>query len=401
VIVDEEIPYPPTSGKRIRTLNLVTRLAQRHRITYLCHRNLDSDEALKAKAFFDEHLIETLVVDRPRPRKSGMGFCLRLAANLFSRLPYSVASHTSRAMRERAVDIATKGHVDLWHCEWTPYAESIRDVVGQRHVIMAHNVESQIWQRYHETERNVLKRWYIKRQWRKFRAFERRAFADATGVVTVSRPDAELAISEFGARQVCVVDNGVDTHYFRPGTRERSSRKILFLGSLDWRPNQYAVELLLDTIFPMTVAEEPSAELCIVGRNPPERLVRLIRSTPKVMLAANVGDVRPYLADSAVMVVPLRVGGGSRLKILEALATGLPVVSTSIGAEGLDLIPGQHFILADDPAAMARALVDCIRHPARLRGMAEEGRRVVATSYDWDALADKLEQAWLEYAGGT
>ncbi|MBI1915856.1 MAG: glycosyltransferase [Planctomycetes bacterium] len=399
VIVDEELPYPLTSGKRIRTANLVLRLARRHRITYLCHRNADEEEARQAATFFADHGVEPIMVERPVPRKSGLGFYLRLAANLFSPLPYSVTSHTSRALKEAAREYAANHSVDLWQCEWTPYAETLRDLEGAPRVIMAHNIESQIWQRYGETEEDPLKRWYIKRQWRKFQRFERRAFAAATRVVTVSTPDADLARSQFEARHVSVVDNGVDTSYFRPDGTEREPGRILFLGSLDWRPNLDAVRLLLDHIFPAVLAAEPLARLSLVGRNPPEWLARRAAEVPNVELAGNVADVRPYLCRSGVMVVPLRVGGGSRLKILESLASGLPVVSTTVGAEGLCLEDGQHLTIADGVEEMARALLATIDSPGPARAQAGRGREVVLSRYDWDALGGKLEAIWRECAG--
>src|SRR5262249_14397587 len=122
-LVDEELPYPPTSGKRIRTLNLTLRLARRHRLTYVCHRNADPEEARQAAAFCAEHDIQTGVVDRAVPPKSGPLFYLRLAVNLLSPLPYSVATHTSRELRQALVEHARRHLVDVWHCEWTPYAE--------------------------------------------------------------------------------------------------------------------------------------------------------------------------------------------------------------------------------------------------------------------------------------
>jgi glycosyltransferase involved in cell wall biosynthesis len=395
-VVDEELPYPPTSGKRIRTLGLLLRLARRHRITYLCHRNGDAEEARRAAAFFADQGIETVVVDRPVPRKSGIGFYGRLAANLFSALPYSVSSHSSPALRQAVRAYAARHQVDLWQCEWTPYLEVLRVLADQRILVMAHNIESQIWQRYQETERNPLKRWYIKRQWRKFERFERRAFAGATRAVFVSEQDAALARSRFGAPRVAVVDNGVDTTFFRPEGVPREAQRLLFLGSLDWRPNLDAAQLLLDQIFPRVRAQEPSARLCIVGRNPPEWLVRRARQEAGVELAANVPDVRPYLARCGALTVPLRIGGGSRLKILEALAAGLPVVSTAVGAEGLRLEPGRHLVLADGVDEMAGALVRCIRAPEPARAMAARGREVVLSQYDWEALATKLEQTWVE-----
>jgi glycosyltransferase involved in cell wall biosynthesis len=395
VIVDEELPYPPTSGKRIRTLNLITRLARRHRITYLCHRNSDQEEIRRAQEHFAEHGIETVVVDRAVPRKSGPAFYARLAANLLSPLPYSVATHTSRALRQAIHNHAATHRVDLWHVEWTPYAQPLRGLRNQRQLVMAHNVESLIWQRYAETETNPLKRWYIRQQWRKYERFERRVYSSATCAVAVSPEDAALMRQSFAATRVAVVDNGVDTSYFRPAPVTRDRHRILYLGSLDWRPNLDAVRVLLDDIFPRLRTQEPEARLCIVGRNPPDWLRRQAALTPHAELHANVTDVRPFLHECGVLAVPLRIGGGSRLKILEALACGTPVVATRIGAEGLCLEPDKHLTVIDDLDQMSDALVCAIRQPEVGLAQAERGRQIVLQRYDWDVLADRLEEVWL------
>jgi glycosyltransferase involved in cell wall biosynthesis len=399
-VVDEELPYPPTSGKRIRTLNLILRLARRHEVTYLCHRNADPDEAQQAETFFHSQGIATVMVDRTVPSKSGLRFYARLAANLLSPLPYSVASHNSAALRRALRDHAARHPVDLWHCEWTPYAEALRAVPGGRRLVMAHNVESLIWQRYRDTEPNPLKRWYIRQQWRKFESFERRAFAEADRTVAVSGEDAAL-VRRFGGRAVDVVDNGVDTRYFHPAVEARETGRILFLGSLDWRPNLDAVALLLDQVFPDVRRQGPAARLSLVGRNPPAWLRSRVAGLEGVELHANVADVRPHLHRSGVLAVPLRIGGGSRLKILEALACGLPVVATRVGAEGLCLVPEKHLVVVNDPADMATALVRCIREPGWAQALANQGRRVVLDYYDWDILADKLERVWIDVACGS
>jgi glycosyltransferase involved in cell wall biosynthesis len=401
VLVDEELPYPPTSGKRIRTLNLTLRLAQRHRLTYVCHRNADAEEARIAAAFFAENGIETVVVDRAVPPKSGPRFYLRLAANLLSPLPYSVATHTSRALRRALADEAALEPVDVWHCEWTPYAEALRGIAGDRRVVIAHNVESVIWQRYYETETNPLRRWYIGRQWRKFRRFERRVLGEVERTVAVSAVDARRFRDEFGVRRVEVVENGVDTAYFQPQARRRASNRLLFLGSLDWRPNLDGVQLLLERVFPAVRVAEPSARLCLVGRNPPEGLRRQIAGMAGVELHGSVPDVRPFLADCGMLVVPLRIGGGSRLKILEALASGTPVVSTRIGAEGLRLEAGRDLTVVEDVDDLAGALISAIRNPELLDEQAERGREKVLEQYDWDRLAGQLEQVWMQCAAGS
>jgi glycosyltransferase involved in cell wall biosynthesis len=394
-IVDEELPYPMNSGKRLRTLNLLLRLARRHRIAYLCHRNADPNEARQAETFLADHGIETLVVCRAVPRKSGPLFYARLAANLFSSLPYSVATHTSEPLRRAVADYAARHAVDLWQCEWTPYLTALDAVKSARRLVMAHNVESQIWRRYHDTEANVIKRWYIGHQWHKFERFERQAFGAADCTVAVSAADEMTIRRDFGGHRVEVVDNGVDTAFFQPTSEERQAGQIVFLGALDWRPNLDAVRTLLGVVFPAVQAQVASARLVLVGRNPPAWLHARVAGMTGVELHANVEDVRPFLTRSAVLAVPLRIGGGSRLKILEALACGLPVVSTRVGAEGLCLEAGRHLTVTDGTEGFAEALLHCLRSPEAAGLQAECGRRRVLERYDWDTLAARLEQVWL------
>jgi glycosyltransferase involved in cell wall biosynthesis len=266
---------------------------------------------------------------------------------------------------------------------------------------MAHNVESVIWQRYHETETHPLKRWYIARQWRKFLRFERQALAGADLTIAVSDTDARRFRTEMGVQRVDVVDNGVDSAYFSLSEQPREPATLLFLGSLDWRPNLDGVAQLLDRVLPAVRAHEPAARLLLVGRNPPEALRRRAAGIPGVELHASVPDVRPFLARAGMLVVPLRIGGGSRLKILEALSSGTPAVSTRVGAEGLHLEAGRHLSTVEDVSDLASAIVRMIRDPAAARQQALAGRRQVLRLYEWDALADRLERLWIGCAHGA
>ena len=404
-VLDEELPFPLTSGKRIRTFNLLRRVAARHRVTVLCHRNPDRNEAAAADEAFRGIGVETVVVERTIPAKSGPGFYARLAGNLLSPLPYSVATHASPALADAVRDFAAANRVNVWHCEWTPYAQVLRDGLGTdlekvRWAVMAHNVESLIWRRYTEAEPNPVKRWYIRQQWQKFERFERWAYSAATAAVAVSPDDAALMRERFGVGKAAVVENGVDTAYFRPQRDvDRDPARVLFLGSLDWRPNLDGVKLLLDDIFPQVRTAVPHATLALVGRHPPEWLRARAAATPGVELFADVPDVRPFLATCGMLAVPLRIGGGSRLKILEALASGTPVVSTRVGAEGLKLVPGRDLVVTADETGMADAIVRGTRRPDELEEMAEQGRREVLARYDWGPLADRLDAVWRAVAG--
>jgi glycosyltransferase involved in cell wall biosynthesis len=403
-VVDEELPFPLTSGKRIRTFQLLSRLATHHRVSVLCHRNPDRDESLAAEEALRHRGIATVVVDRAIPAKSGPGFYARLAGNLLSPLPYSVETHTSAALIQAVRDYAARHSVDLWHCEWTPYTQVLRDALGQRLAqtpwcVMAHNVESLIWRRLAETTENPAKRWYIRQQWRKFQRFERWAYSHAPACIAVSREDAALMRSEFAARSVFVVDNGVDGGYFHP-TRDvqRHSAQMLFLGSLDWRPNQDAAVILLEEILPKVRASVSEATAVLVGRRPPAWLAAKVRQTPGATIYPDVADVRPFLARCGFLIVPLRIGGGSRLKILEALASGTPVISTRIGAEGLELTPNRDLFIAENHEDLVRYAIDAIRHPDTLAETVESGRPRVLSRYSWDVLADRLNEVWLQIA---
>ncbi len=396
-IIASELPYPPNAGNRIRTLSLTSRLAKRHKITFIAHRN---DEAAEAKEFLHGHGIESVLVDHEVPAKSGPSFYCRLAANLLSSSPYSVASHASPELKAAVRTFSRGDRVDLWQAETSTLFDLLDDLDGAPKLIMAHNVESLIWKRYHETESNRLKKWYIGRQWEKFERFEKRAFSRSSRVVAVSADDARMIREEFGGGSVDVVDNGIDRSYFERIQRNPDPKTILFVGGFDWRPNLDAVALLLDQIYPVVRLREPEARLLLVGRRPSEALAARVRECPGVELHADAPDVRPFLASSGIMVVPLRIGGGSRLKILEGLAAGLPVISTPIGAEGLELVPGRHFTLADAPLEIADALLRAIQQPAPFRAQAEEARRFVGARYDWDDLSERLERVWFATADG-
>ena len=250
----------------------------------------------------------------------------------------------------------------------------------------------------YEAAEGPARRFFFKRQWRRMFAFERTHFSRASWIAAVSAEDACLIRDDFNMPRVDVVDNGIDRDYFAAVNGDREANRILFLGALEWRPNLDALDLLMTRIFPQVRASEPTARLCIVGRNPPQELVRRVQTLEGIELHPDVPDVRPFLGQCGVMAVPLRIGGGSRLKILGVLACGLPVISTTVGAEGLKLEPGIDFVRVDGAEAMAMRSWR-LRSPESVREMAKRGRQVVLENYDWDVQADKLDQVWLKCTG--
>ena len=392
-IVDGDVSYPTTSGKRLRTLNLMLRCAERHKIVYLGRLTGEKDDHPEARTILRDHGIEPIFVHDPLPKKSGPAFYGRLVGNLFNKWPYSVQSHQSDKMRSAVERVRAEHAIDAWQIEWPPYLPMVARHPKSPRVMIAHNVEALIWQRYYETATNPAKRAFLKSQWRKFAEFERWAMNESEGVVAVSEEDAKIIETQFGRGGVDVVDNGVDPAFYAQVGGLRDAKCVLFVGALDWRPNQDGVDLLLDRIFPEVRREIPDAKLRIVGRNPSARLKERIASVAGAELHGDVADVRPFLGEAGMLAVPLRIGGGSRLKILEALASNLPVIASRVGAEGLNLTPGEHYVQAEE-SNMAAAIVAAMREPGPILSMTERGRDVVRREYDWAVLATKLEAAW-------
>jgi len=400
-VVDEWLPFPIDNGKKLRSYHLLAPLAREHRITYVCPRGADLHHDKRAEEAVRDCGMDVRWVDRRVPPNSGLLFAPRLAANLLSPYPYSVQRHRSAPMRSVVAQLDSEEHVDLWHAEWTPYVHNLHPYVKTPWVINAHNIESLIWRRYAEVETNAAKAWYIRQQCRKFEAFERQAFHDARCVITTTACDAELARTQFGAQRVEVVSNGVDLSGFTFVDEGRDPYELLFLGSLAWRPNLEAVQQLLDRIFPEIHAAEPRTKLTIVGLEPPAWLTSRVAEMPHVSLHGSVPDVRPYLYRCGTLLVPLSIGGGSRIKILEALASGCPVIATAIGAEGLELRRDVDYMHVDAVDAFAATTIGAIGNYSSLARTATAGNQVVRRLYGWDKLSRRLSAIWQEQLAGT
>ena len=286
---------------------------------------------------------------------------------------------------------------DLVLCEWTPYTIYAKSLSVKK-LVATHNIEADIWKRYYENETNRPRRCYIREQWRKVERFEREALSWVNGALTVSDLDRMRLLQNQSDLPIMVVSNGVDLDYFRPMPQPEQRQHVVFTGSMDWRPNQDAARYFVNEILPLLRRSRPDLECTFVGRSPPAD-IQALATMPGVHITGTVDDVRPYVSRAAVYVVPLRIGGGSRLKILEALAMGRAVVSTTVGAEGLDVVPDRHVVLVDDPRAFAKSVSQLLDDPERCLDLATEGRRLVERCYGWDALADQFKRFIQEIAG--
>jgi glycosyltransferase involved in cell wall biosynthesis len=266
---------------------------------------------------------------------------------------------------------------------------NIPDALPRPCVLFQHNVESMIWERHAAVAASPLRRAYLRRQWHRMLAFERHQCRQFDHVVAVSPEDAEWFARAYGVRNVTSVPTGVDTDYFQPADHgPQDPHALVFTGSMDWMPNGDAMQFFADDVLPGIAAELPDVTLSIVGRKPSPAVRALAARHPRLSVTGTVPDVRPYLARARVFVVPLRIGGGTRLKIYEAMAMGKAIVSTSIGAEGLPVRHGEHLLIADTPAAFAAAVLRLLRDPEEAAALGVRAAQLVRSRFGWRQAAE-------------
>jgi len=385
--IKTELLHPVDKGGRIRTYQMLRALSRRHRVSYLCLD--DGSAAADAIERAREYAHDIVVVPFRPPAKRGRGLVAALLRNLFSPLPFAVARYRSTALRERIRLLAAD--TDLIVCDFLSPSLNVPDGLPAPAVLFEHNVEALIWERYVTVPQHPLRRAYFRLQWRRMlrhEAGECRRFAH---VIAVSASDAELIRCGYAATSVGHVPTGVDLEYFRASrSGPRDSRELVFVGSMDWMPNEDGIRWFATEIFGRVQEQLPDARLTVVGRSPASGLRQLAARNPAIEVTGTVADVRPYLERAALSVVPLRVGGGTRLKIYEAMAAGLPVVSTAIGAEGLPLRSGEHLLIADTVEAQVSAICGLLREPERAALLAANALRHVREHCSWDAVAERF-----------
>ena len=393
-----DLLLPLDKGGKLRTWHLMRHLAPRHEITYLAFAEPGTPPSDVAGMLDVAARVET--IPRAEPAKGTLRFYGDAAMHLVDPLPYAVGKYRSRAFRQRIEALVAERPFDLIVCDFLFPAVNLPKRLPCPAVIFTHNVESEIWRRYAETKSGPLGRMLYTAQHRRMLRYEGRTLARFDGVLAVSDVDAGTFARLYPSairQPVHVVETGVDTEYFAPTASPQSPdpspRSLVFTGSMDWLPNEDAMLFFCRDILPLVRAEAPETTLTIAGRAPTPAVKRLADDYAGVRVTGRVDDVRPFVREAAVYIVPLRIGGGTRLKIFEAMAMGKAVVSTSIGAEGLPIADGTHAMLADGPTAFARAILGLMRDPDRRASLEAAARALVVERYDWSAAAGHIEAA--------
>jgi len=388
--------WPPETGGRLRSFHILSELARQHRVTLLT-THVPGEDAGELRRRLPQ-CEEVLSLPYAPVKWRSAGFPLALARSWFTPLPVDIWKCRIPALYREASRRLYADPPDLCVADFLFALPNMPPTGRVPLEFFADNVEHMIWKRLCEGERRSWRRRLLGIEWRKMRRYEAYACQRADLTVAVSSLDRESLAANAPGADVRTVPTGVDLSYFTAGAEREEPANLVFTGSMDWQPNEDAMLHFMDSILPLIRRKVPDSRLTVVGRNPSRRLQRAAREMG-VEVTGRVEDVRPYVASASVFVVPLRIGGGTRLKIFEALSMQKAVVSTSVGAEGLPLHDGEHFLRADAPAAFAEAVVALIKDPSRRRALGAAGRKLVEERYSWPQVAQAFGACCAEAVG--
>ena len=392
-----QLPYPPEQGAALRNYSLIRQVARRHAVSLLTFapHGPASDDPLLSLC----HVLHTV----PPPERSRRDRVHTLA---LTRLPDMAERLQSVPFAEALRDLVTREQFDVLQVEgieMAPYAHLVRGWLGDRSPALVfddHNAEYVLQRRACLADARRPTRWpaaaYSLAQWRRLARFERAFCREAEVVVAVSEADAGALRQLDPSLEPLVVPNGVDTERYHPGLPDDIPLQhpaVVFTGKMDYRPNVDAMLWFHGRVWPLVRRAAPDARLYVVGKSPHPRLAPLSHD-PSVTVTGWVPEVLPYLGGADVVVAPMRTGGGTQLKVLEAMATGRPLVTTTFGAEGVGLTPGRHALVEDEPGGMARAIATLLTDANAGRALGAAGRELVVERFDWSVVAQRLEEVY-------
>ena len=391
------LPWPLDGGGQIKSFHTLRILSRRFDVTLLAFvRRKDeldaAGEAALRPLLAGPDALRTILI----PRSPAIN-ALAAARALRTRTSFIVGRDAVPAMREAVERALAETNFDAVHVDHLQMAQFVPPDLptNTRVVLDHHNIEHRIPKRLAETpDTNPLLRWYWGREWPKLRDWELNACRRCDRVLVVSDEDRDglIALSPDLAGRLDVVPIGVDTEYFAPAQPWRhGSRTLLSIGTMFWPPNVDSMLYFCADVLPKIKKRVPVVKVNIVGARPTEAIRALgMQDPPTITVTGSVPDVRPYGDDCGAFIVPLRAGSGMRVKILNALAMGLPVVSTSVGAEGIEVTNGENILLADGADAFAEAVVRVLSEPALAEKIARGGQRLMETRYAWERVGERL-----------
>lgn len=386
-----KLPYPPDSGAKIRDFNLIKEISKEHGVSLISF--IEDEEQNKNLGFLNPYCKSIEVVKE----KGKISLLAGIFISLFTNKPFTIAKFYSSRMKQKIRVALSNNKFDLIHCSHLHMAQYVENVKNIPKILDEHNIESFVIKRYLKEQRNLIKKIFVFfLQYLKLVGYESRIAQKFDHCFVVSEVDKKNLESIAPSASLSVVSNGVDLNRYKPQETDAQPNSLIYTAVMDWFPNEDAMVYFYDKIWPFVKKEIKDVHLCIVGRNPSNKIVSLSRRGENIMVTGYVEDVRPYIAKSSVYIVPLRIGGGSRLKILEAMAMGKPVVSTSIGCEGLDVADNESILIANLPEEFSAKTAMLLRDSELRNKLGTNARKLVEDKYSWDIIGKRLNKIYDE-----
>jgi glycosyltransferase involved in cell wall biosynthesis len=381
------LPYPPDSGPKVKTWNLLKFLAQRHEVTLVSFVRGDQSQEVTLLERYCSGGVYTISMERSALR-DGMA----MLRSLVTGKPWMMVRDERPAMQRLVDRLAAQGGFDIAHADQLNMAQYAARVPGARKVLDAHNALWLLYNRLWVTMGPGPKKWLLGRDWRLIKRYEGQVCREFDAVLAVSAEDrAALQEAAGSPVEITVIPITVDTDEVQPVQRVPGGGHILHIGTMFWPPNIDGIRWFIDEVYPLIREKRPEVVFNVLGARPPRDLLELNSKGIGVHVTGYVDDPAPYLEQAGVMVVPLRAGGGMRVKILNALAQGLPLVSTTIGSEGIAVESGRHLLIADRPEDFAQAALCLLENQELATTLGRCGRELIVESYDYRAACQPLD----------
>lgn len=395
LLLTQVVPYPPNSGPKVKTYNVLKYLAQRHEVTLVSFVRSDQERAdAQALSRYCKSII-TVPIRRSAVRDVGY-----LAASLMSSTPFLVARDNVVAMRKQVADLLHRTRFDVIHADQLTMAQFAlpkngESQNGERTVLDEHNAVWTIVRRMCQGTPWGPKRLLLELEWRKLRRYEGELCRRFDRTLAVIEEDRQALDDAAGQKcGIAVIPIGVDTTELAPIPRNPEARDVISIATMFYPPNAEGVLWFAREVFPSIRSASPTTKFYIVGARPPQEVRRLANAEPNIVVTDYVPDITPLIAQSAVSIVPVRAGSGMRVKILENFARGIPVVTTTIGKEGISAVHEQHLLLADEPTAFAREVLRIIKNRRYADDLASRARKLVEQRYDWRVVCQPLDRVY-------
>ena len=387
------VPYPPKGGCFQRSYNLIKRIAAVHDVHLIAVKHKSGthpeDEIREAHTELSRHCKSVQILDISASTTAPQ-LALRGMASVLSWSPLTATIYRSEELRKQVRALVQREKIDAAHFDAISLADYLEDVGDVPTVMTHHGAESFMIRRRIDNEKNLGRKMFFWLEWHMLRRYEARMCPRFSMNVTMSKLDQDILASIAPDARYTVVPNGVDLDFFAPVQGARRPNSIVFAGRLDQYSNRHGMLRFMNEAWPAIRRAHPDAVIDVIGSNPPKEIEALGKVDANVRVHGFVPDVRPYFARAAVAICPIWDGGGTRIKVLDGLGQGMPLVATSIGAEGIDVVPERDLLIADTPAEFARQISRIFTDDSLRQRLEVNGRRLVETVYSWDSIAQKL-----------